>query len=310
MDVRDKIILVTGGTGFIGRPLCERLVREGARLFVLTRSSQHISTDRISYIGTLSDLEDSHPDIIINLAGEPIAQRWTAAKKDKIFRSRIETTAAIINYIKLSGKKPSLLISGSAIGIYGVDEGAVFHEDTRPVTTRAAFSRSLCAAWEKEAVKAELYGVRTVLLRIGAVMGKDGGVLQKLLMPFRLGLGGPIGHGRQWFSWIDRDDLIGIILHIIHTPKITGPVNATAPNPVSNRVFAKALADVLGKPCMFPAPAFAMRLVFGAMADEIMLEGQKVMPQKAIESGYKFLYPGLTASLQKILCRKTEGKSM
>jgi uncharacterized protein (TIGR01777 family) len=238
------------------------------------------------------------------LAGEPIAQRWTAVKKDKIVKSRIETTTSIVDCIKSSDKKPLLLISASAVGFYGTDDKVEFNEDTQPVAVRAPFSRKLCAAWEKEAVKAEQYGVRTVILRIGAVLEKNGGVLQKLLMPFRMGLGGPIGDGHQWFSWIDRDDLIGLILYIISTPAITGPINATAPNPVSNLVFAKTLAHALGRPCLLSTPALALRLAFGDMADEIMLEGQKVMPQKAIESGYRFLYPLLTSSLQKIFSKR------
>jgi len=301
MDLRDKIILVTGGTGFIGKPLCERLSQTGARIFVLTRSGKYISTDKISYISTLSGLGDTAPDIIINLAGEPIAQRWTAAKKDKIVNSRIETTTAIIEYIKSCVKKPALLISGSAIGYYGTDDKVEFNENTPPVKARAAFSRKLCAAWEHKALQAEQYGVRTVVLRIGAVLEKNGGVLGKLMTPFRMGLGGPIGDGHQWFSWIDRDDVIGLILHVIMTPTMTGPVNATAPNPVSNLVFAKTLADILRRPCLLSTPALALRLAFGDMAEEIMLDGQKVMPQKAVASGYKFLYPSLAASLQKIL---------
>jgi uncharacterized protein (TIGR01777 family) len=248
----------------------------------------------------LSGLGDVAVDIIINLAGEPIAQRWTSEKKDKIFKSRIETTETIVDYIKVSHKKPLLLISGSAIGYYGTDNYVEFKENTLPVTTSAAFSRRLCAAWENQAIKAESYGVRTVLLRIGAVLEKNGGVLQKLLTPFRIGLGGPIGDGHQWFSWIDREDLIGLILYIIATP---------APNPVLNSVFVKTLADVLRRPHIFPTPAWALRLVFGGMADEIMLEGQKVVPQKAVEAGYKFLYPSLILSLQKILRVKTDHKS-
>jgi len=299
-SLRDKTILVTGGTGFIGKPLCQALVYHGARVFVLTRSVPSRNRDTITYISSISDMKETEPNIIINLAGESIAQKWTPSAQEKIRESRIGITSSIVDYIKSSTKKPSLLISASAVGFYGTHENTEFDETTAPSTAGGRFSRELCAAWEAEALKAEKYGVRTVLLRNGAVLGKDGGMLGKLTPLFRLGLGGPIGHGRQWLSWIDRDDLVNLILHIICSPSVKGPINATAPNPLSNEDFSKTLAEILGRPCLFRTPALALRLVFGGMADEIMLQGQKVLPRKAIESGFIFSCPSLAISLQKI----------
>lgn len=294
-----KTILVTGGTGFIGKPLCAILAKEQAQIFVLTRKLRPCS-DNITYISSIADIGDKAVDIIINLAGEPIAQRWTHAVKEKLKSSRIDITKELIKYIETSPIKPSLLISASAIGYYGTNEQTAFSEDTLP-TAQNNFSQQLCASWENEALNAQQYGVRTVLLRIGAVLAKDGGMLGKLLMPFKLGLGGPIGHGHQWLSWIDRDDLIRLILHIINTPHLMGPINATTPHPVSNEIFSTRLAQALRRPCFIRTPALVLRFIFGQMADEIMIEGQKVLPEKALASGYSFLYPHIHTSLEKII---------
>lgn len=297
-----KKILITGGTGFVGKALCAALMDCSADIIVLTRKSR-IKKGKISFIRSLSEINNQHIDIIINLAGEPIARRWTKSVKEKIKASRIDTTSSLIKFICQSVKKPSLLISGSAIGYYGTDQRATFDETSAPAQG-ANFSRTLCGAWEAEARKAEQYGVRTVLLRIGAVLERDGGMLAKLLPAFRLGLGGPIGRGNQWLSWIDRSDLIKLILHIIETPSLHGPVNATAPNPVTNAAFSQSLSQRLNRPCALRTPAFLLRAVFGDMADEIMLEGQKVLPKKALESGFSFSYPALDLSLEKILKNK------
>ena len=298
-NLQGKNILVTGGTGFIGRALCQALLAHQAKVFVLTRGSG-VTRDQITFINNLDQLGNTPIHTIINLAGEPIAQRWTGAAKQRMRDSRLGTTAAVVDYMRTAPSKPSVLISGSAIGYYGTDATATFNETTPPCDT-APFARQLCADWEAAALQAEALGVRTVLLRIGAVLEKDGGMLAKLLPPFRLGMGGPIGDGRQWLSWIDREDIILLMLHIIATPSLRGPVNATAPEPVVNTHFAQALAGVLHRPCLLPAPAFLLRAAFGEMPDEIMLAGQKVLPQKALDSGFVFRYPTLQASLQKIL---------
>ena len=298
-NLQGKTILLTGGTGFVGKALCSALSDRGAHTVVLSRKT-HPAQKLISFIKSLDEIKNTTIDIIINLAGEPIAQRWTARAKAEIHGSRIKITSSIVDFIKSATHKPSLLVSGSAIGYYGTDPDMSFDETTRPADG-AAFSRTLCTAWENEAKKAEAFDVRTVLLRIGAVLEKDGGMLAKLLPAFRFGLGGPIGHGRQWLSWIDRDDLVKLILHIIDNNNLTGPINATAPRPVTNAQFSEALAQTLNRPCVLRTPAIVLRAAFGDMADEIMLQGQNVLPKKAIEAGFAFSYPELHLSLQKIL---------
>jgi len=240
-DLHKKTVLVTGGTGFIGKALCKKLIHLEARVYVLTRRQSNTcdpDTQGVRYIKSLEDISDDNVDIVINLAGEPVAQRWTKKAKEKIWNSRIDLTSSIISYIKRSPSKPSLLLNASAIGFYGTDRELEFYENT-PHAPGGVFSRALCSAWEMEASKAELYGVRTVFMRIGAVLEKDGGMLAKLLPAFRLGLGGPIGDGRQWLSWIDREDLIDLILFAIGNPSLSGAINATTPNPVRNERFAK-----------------------------------------------------------------------
>ncbi|MBA4152670.1 MAG: TIGR01777 family protein [Acinetobacter sp.] len=256
--------------------------------------------DNITYIHSLADIAPAGVDIIINLAGAPIAQRWTATAKKSITDSRLATTDAIIAYIQQAAKKPELLISASAIGYYGTSEHKAFNEDTPPEPV-PLFSAQLCAQWENSARQAAQHAVRTVLLRIGVVLEKDGGVLKKLLLPFRLGLGGQLGSGKQWFSWIDRDDLIKLVLFIIDNGDVTGPVNATAPYPVTNKAFTASLAHALRRPAILPAPAQVLKLAYGDMADEIMLQGQKVLPTKALEHGFEFDYPSIDKSLNKIL---------
>ncbi|MFU8797735.1 MAG: TIGR01777 family oxidoreductase, partial [Gammaproteobacteria bacterium] len=198
-------------------------------------------------------------------------------------------------------RRPQVLVNASAVGIYG-DRGDESLDEQAAMG--GGFLAELCADWEFTAQQAQAYGVRTVLLRLGGVLEKDGGMLAKLLTPFQLGLGGPIGHGHQWLSWIDRDDLINLIFHIMDNPSIQGPINATAPYPVSNQEFAQTLARLLDRPCLLRTPAFVLRAIFGDMANEIMLEGQKVRPKKALESGFIFSYPRLQQSLEKILQRE------
>lgn len=301
-SLRDKTILVTGGTGFIGKALTRTLADNGAKVLILTHTPR-VSSQGLTFISSFSEIADKYIEIIINLAGEPIAQPWTLSAKQKIRNSRIDITSLIIEWIKSRSIKPQLLISASAIGYYGTDENADFDE-TSSLAAGITFAQELCAAWEAEAIKAEKFGLRTVLLRIGAVLDKDGGMLSRLLTPFRLGLGGPIGHGRQWLSWIDREGLVRMILYIIGNKAIRGPVNATAPNPVTNLEFSQTFASVLHRPCWLRTPASALKAIFRDMADEIMLHGQKVFPQIALQNGFQFSYPTLHSSLEKIIDNK------
>jgi uncharacterized protein len=303
MDLELKTVLVTGGTGFIGNALCDRLIKSGFRVYVLTRrerSSLSNNNNDVIYITKLDALVDTQIDIIINLAGESISKRWSAKTRVNIYDSRIITTRHIVEYIKSLNKKPALLISGSAVGYYGMDPQKVFYEETAPSNKEQSFAQHLCKSWEEEANQAQKLGTRVVLLRIGPVLEKDGGMLSKLLPSFYLGLGSTIGTGTQWLSWIDRDDLIDLILHIISNSKICGPINATAPNPVTNAQFSSALAKTIKRPFLLKVPAFIFKAIFGQMANEIMLQGQKVLPQKALHNGFKFNYPTIEESLQKI----------
>ncbi len=303
MDLELKTVLVTGGTGFIGVVLCERLAESGFKVYVLKRMESrpvHSHNNLIVYVNKLEVLGKVEIDLIINLAGESISQRWTRKAKENIYNSRILTTRYIINYMRSIKKRPQLFISGSAVGYYGGDSLKVFDEETGFSNDPKGFAQYLCQSWEAEARRAETLGVRVVLFRIGPVLEKNGGILSKLLPSFYLGLGSQIGSGSQWFSWIDRDDLIDLILFIISNTQIYGPINATAPNPVTNKDFSLALAKAINRPCLIKTPAFLLRLIFGQMAEEIMIQGQKVLPKKALNHGFHFAYPTIEKSLEKI----------
>lgn len=303
MSRETKKILITGGTGFIGNYLCERLLEDGYKLYILTRNQKLNGTvDEFGkyYLNNFGEIQNINVDIIINLAGETIAQRWTEDTKNRIYDSRISTTRDLVNFIGSKDVKPILFISASAVGYYGVRHAKTFTEENATDIVHSEFSSSLCKDWEYEASRAVDLGIRTVLLRIGPVLEKDGGMLAKLLPSFRLGLGSQIGNGQQWLSWIDREDLIELIIFIIHQKNIEGAVNATSPNPVSNKEFSLALAKSLHRPCFLKTPEFVFKLIFGQMAEEIMLNGQKVLPEKAVRHGFEFCYPTIEQSLSKI----------
>jgi uncharacterized protein (TIGR01777 family) len=259
-NLKAKKILVTGGTGFVGKALCQKLSSLGAEVIILSRRKTPGTIQSLDQIGA------EKIDMIVNLAGETIAQRWTTSTKEKIRRSRIDTTKSIIDFIQKSTHRPGVLVSASAIGYYGVAETIEFNESTPPLPKNAPYSSALCKEWETEAFKAEKLGVRTVALRIGAVLGKGGGMIGKMLVPFQLGLGGPIGHGRQWLSWIDLDDLVGMIIFALTRDTLSGSVNALSPTPVRNKYFAKSLARFLGRRFFFNTPAFFLKAAFADMA--------------------------------------------
>lgn len=298
LNIVEKSFLITGGTGFVGKELCFNLAEKGAKLFILSRNS-HQSTNNIRYVKSFSEISKEKIDVVINLAGETIAQRWTKKTKERILNSRISVTSDLIEYIKNSEHKPSLLISGSAIGFYGNHHIGEFTEDTKP-SASMGFAHKVCKSWEDEALKAKKYVERVVLLRTAVVLEKNGGMLAKLLPSFRLGLGSIISNGKQPLSWIDREDLIRLLVFIIENKDINGPINACAPIPSTNETFSRALAKALNRPCFLKVPSFVFRLIFGQMADEIMLSGQKVLPKKALENGFTFLYPTVEESLNKI----------
>ncbi len=291
-------VLITGGTGFIGSILCQRLLQEQHSITILSRTPEKIRAP-LQAIRHLDQLNGSGFDVVINLAGESIAdKRWSKKQKHQIQSSRLCITQQLISYFKTCQQQPELFISGSAVGYYGVaaSEKKIEESDYGDVS----FSSQLCQKWEAVALQAQAMDIRTCLLRTGIVLG-EGGVLTKMLPPFKLGLGGRIGPGSQWMPWIHIQDLISIILYCINHSDLQGPVNATAPNPVSNRVFTKALARVLKRPALLPLPAFMIQLLMGEMGKELLLSGKKIVPAKMLMHGFKFEYEALDKALLDIL---------
>ena len=296
-------LVIAGGTGFIGTALCARLLELGHSLILLTRSPSPATTSAnqkwLSWNprspGAWEEAINGS-DGVINLAGEPVAKRWTERQKEKIASSRIATTSTLVTAIGKVKEKPKFLLNASAIGYYGPHADETLTEESG---TGNDFLSRLCAAWEKEAIKAEDHGVRVLRLRTGIVLGKGGGALAKMVLPFKLFLGGPLGDGNQWMSWIQMEDEIGLILFLLEHPDAHGAINATAPNPVTMSEFCKTLGDALNRPSWAPVPAFALRLLFGEMA-EMLLTGQRVLPSGAQKLGYVFQYPTLLEALQAL----------
>jgi len=302
-------LVIAGGTGFIGSALCARLTEQGHSLILLIRSisaaADSPNTTTIPWQPELSGawehiLEEAmaSADGVINLAGEPIAaKRWTEAQKRKLRSSRIDTTRALATAIGKAKKKPDFLLNASAVGYYGPRGDEVITEESGH---GGDFLAQVCAAWEEEAKKAETYGVRVIRLRTGIVLGKGGGALSKMVLPFKLFIGGPLGSGRQWMPWVHLEDEIGLIQFLMQNNNASGAVNATAPNPATMKEFCRTLGDVLHRPCWAPVPAFALRLLLGEMA-EMLLSGQRAVPVAAERLGYRFRYPKLWEALESLL---------
>jgi hypothetical protein len=295
-------ILITGGTGFIGKVLSRELRSSGHNVIITTRGpgdSKGRLTWRLPSLIPAEVISDI--DAVINLAGESIAAgRWTQKRKEHILSSRIDTTHALVESMRNAEPKPRVLISASAIGYYGAHEDVDITEDTPPGSD---FLAEVAKSWEAEALKAQDLGVRVVIVRFGTVLESDGGALPRMAKPFKFFLGGPVGSGRQWFSWIHRDDLIGIIKYALDNETITGPLNVTSPHPITNRDFSSALGRALGRPSWLPVPGFVLRIVFGELAD-ILLTGQKVLPQRLLKAGYEFKYPEIDGALKAIFTHK------
>jgi len=296
-----QTVLITGATGFIGGRLVASLIDAGHHVIALVRNPAKagLLPPPITLVTSLDQLAaDCRIDTIVNLAGEPIGNGlWTEARRRAIMASRIKTTGEVIHLIARLEHKPVVLISGSAIGWYGLWQDQVLTESAK---SHACFSHDLCEAWEEAARPAPDHGVRVVNLRIGLVLGIDGGFMTRMLTPFEFGLGGPLGSGRQWMSWIERDDLVRLIAHVIARPELSGPINATAPIPVTNQTFTEELARRLHRPALFRLPAALLRRVGGDFANELLLGGQRVLPNRALSNGFVFRHETLRSAFETI----------
>lgn len=294
-------IMITGGTGFIGKALCQELLAQGHTLYVVSRKPDQVNRILGRPVNAATDpmlWRDQPIDMMINLAGAPIADaRWSESRKAELLQSRLGPTRQLVRFAAEASHKPKVLISGSAIGYYGahgdeaVSETSEAHDD---------FAHQLCLQWEAEALAVREQGVRVCLLRTGLVLGPDGGMLARLLTPFKLGLGGRLGTGQQYMPWVHRDDLIAAILFLMQREDLDGAFNGTAPTPVRNATFSRVLAGTLRRPLLMPVPACVLRLALGEMSD-ILLTGAKVVPDRLQKAGFEFRYPTLKPALEAIL---------
>ncbi|UMZ11072.1 TIGR01777 family oxidoreductase [Pseudomonas sp. MPFS] len=294
-------ILLTGGTGLIGQALCRHWLAQGHQLSVWTRQPDKVAAlcgPQVRAVKELQELDQLPVDAVINLAGAPIADRpWTHKRKALLWASRIALTETLLAWLDSREHKPRVLLSGSAVGWYGDGGERELDEESPPVSED--FASQLCIAWEETAQRAESMGVRVVLVRTGLVLSAQGGFLSRLLLPFKLGLGGPIGNGRQWMPWIHIDDQIALIDFLMHQDAARGPYNACVPKPARNREFAKALGRVLHRPALLPLPAFVLRLLLGELS-LLLLGGQRAVPARLLEAGFTFQFTDLPAALDDV----------
>lgn len=308
-------IVVTGGTGFIGRALCATLIQGGHRVLVLTRQLGQIHhRPELPVQAVEWNARDSGPweqvlqgaDAVINLAGASIADtRWTDVRKQLIIDSRILTTRLLVRALSRWSSKPVTFISASGIGYYGATDD---HRLDENAARGDGFLADLCLAWESEALRAAEYGARVVTLRTGMVLEQDGGALPKMLLPFRFFAGGPIMPGNQWVSWIHRRDHIGLIQWALSTPTVSGPINVVAPEPVTMKTFCEFLGRVLHRPSWLPVPRFALNMLLGELGT-LMTTGQRVIPAKAMAGGYRFQYPMIEPALKAILTETRDART-
>ena len=299
-------VIISGGTGFIGSELATSLVSDGNDVIVLSRDPARVhhlpANVRVEYWdgrttegwGKLT----ADTDAIVNLAGEGIdAGRWDARHRQRIIESRVTAGQAIVQAIEASAKKPSVLIQASAVGYYGARSSEEIGDDG---SSGDDFMAKICLAWEASTTKAETYGVRRVVIRTGAVLSPKHGALRRMLFPFKMGVGGPVGGGKQWLSWIHIDDEVRAIRFLLDNQSASGNFNLTAPGPLTNRQFSKALGQVLRRPAIMPIPAFALRLIYGEMS-RVILDGQRVLPVRLLKLGFEFHFRDIEAALRDLL---------
>lgn len=309
--VTQQRVLVTGATGFIGRLLVKALLADGQRVTVLTRNAKKadlVFDGKVNCIESMNELPANYPiDTIINLAGARIlGWRWSESRKAALLKSRVDLTQKLVGWIATAEQKPKLFLSASAIGYYGIQAIGDNTELTEDAPTQNIFMAKLCHDWEVAAQSAEQYGVKVVRMRFGVVLGHQG-PLPMLLLPIKLFLGGKLASGKQWLSWIHVDDLLAAIAHIwrLHQAdetkaNVNPAYNFTAPEVLSQLEFSKVAAKVLRRPCFFPTPGWPMRLVLGEQAD-LLLEGQRVVPENLLASGFKFTYPDAESALRSLI---------
>ena len=305
-------VVIAGGSGFLGTALATALVAERHEVIVLTRAAR--DAHGAAPVSGVKDVRHVpwNPDgtagdwtpalvgaaALINLAGESIAGgRWSAARKELIERSRVLATRSLVTGIASLESPPALFLSGSAVGYYGPRGDEIISEDT---AAGGDFLARVCVAWEAEAARAGSHRVRTVTLRTGLVLARAGGALPRMLLPFYLGIGGPLASGRQFWPWIHIDDWVGLVRWLISTPAVSGPVNATAPNPVTNAEFSRCLGRAMRRPALLPTPGFALRMLLGEMADGLLLSGQRAVPAKALAADAPFRFSRLEEALSDL----------
>lgn len=293
-------IVLTGASGFIGNALIEQLLGQGHQLVLLGRSNPEIAGvqfarwDATEAEAPADVLEGA--EAVIHLAGEPVAQRWTREAKRRIRDSRIIGTRNLVSALAKLQSKPRVMVAASAIGYYGDRGDRILTEDAPPGDD---FLALVCVDWENESRRAAALGIRTVMLRFGVVLAKEGGALAQMVPPFKAGVGGPAGSGKQWVSWIHRDDAVDLIVHALFHEEMRGPANAVAPNPVRNADFAKALGSALNRPSVIPTPAFALKLLFGELAGAL-LSSARVQPESPERAGYRFRHAEIDGALGAI----------
>ncbi|NMO14706.1 TIGR01777 family protein [Pyxidicoccus fallax] len=298
-------VAVTGASGFLGPGFVQRLLGRGHDVHVLARDIGR-TLGRLPQGVTGSFFDAATPlapdalggaEAVVHLAGEPVAQRWTKEAKHRIHDSRVMGTRVLVEAIRGAGTVKRF-VSASAIGFYGGTRGA------EPLTEESApgddFLAQVCRGWEAEAMRAREWGIRTAVVRMGVVLHPEGGALHKMLPPFRMGAGGPVGSGKQYVSWVHREDALDLLLYVLEHPTVEGPVNVTAPTPVTNAEFAHAMGHALGRPAVMHVPAFMLKAAMGEMA-KVALEGQRVLPKRALEAGFTFRHPELEAALRDLL---------
>ena len=300
-------ILVTGGTGFVGQHLIKALQSDGHQVWVLTRhakKAQALFKQSVQVVTGLDQLKQPI-DVVINLAGARIlGQRWTTARKAELYKSRVGLTNKLVAWIAQTPSKPKLLLGASAIGYYGIQAQGDNHDLTETSPPQAIFMSELVQAWEQANAQACQYGVKVAVMRFGLVLGNDGGALPMMLLPIKLGLGGKMGSGQQWLSWMHIEDLVRATAHIgilsLQAAADFTPYNFTSPQPVHQVEFAQTAAQLLHRPAFMPAPALPVRLLLGEQAD-LLLEGQKVLPQALLDSHFEFRYADLTSALRALV---------